>query len=115
MMRAMRLHRSEFHQRRILTRTVIPRDLELSGATRASVRDVQILRAGGESPADDGVLLRRAAEVAPNVPPRETALFIVGTAPTSRQLGGGCQREVDRIRAGGLFAEVFNAYMEENR
>ena len=60
------------------------------------------------------LLLHRAAEIAPGVPPRETSLFIVGHGTDLNDNSAvAAKREVERIAARGLYAEVLNAYMEE--
>jgi sirohydrochlorin cobaltochelatase len=60
------------------------------------------------------LLLRRAAEVAPGVPPAQTSLFIVGHGTElNDNSAAAAKREAERIRELGLYAEVVNAYMEE--
>jgi sirohydrochlorin cobaltochelatase len=60
------------------------------------------------------LLLHRAAEVAPGVPPDATSLFIVGHGTDLNDNSAvAAKREVERIAARGLYAEVLNAYMEE--
>ena len=60
------------------------------------------------------LLLHRAAQVAPGVPPRETSLFIVGHGTDlNDNSAAAAKREVERIRARGIYAEVLNTYMEE--
>jgi sirohydrochlorin cobaltochelatase len=97
------------------TRTVIPRELELEG--EITERDGRIIKycepVGNHSRMTD-LLLRRAGEVAPGVPPAETTLFIVGHGTNLNDNSAvAAKREVERIRERGLYAEVLNAYMEE--
>src|SRR5687768_12995639 len=61
------------------TRTVVPRELELRGpVTELGRRIVKYCEPVGNHPRMTELLLRRAAEVAPGVPPEQTTLFIVG-------------------------------------
>lgn len=60
------------------------------------------------------LLLRRAAQVAPGVSPREISLFIVGHGTDLNDNSAiAAKREVQRIIETGRYAEVLNAYMEE--
>ena len=60
------------------------------------------------------LLLRRAAEIAPGVDPAQTSLFIVGHGTNlNDNSAAAAKREVERIAALGLYAEVRSAYMEE--
>ena len=97
------------------TRTVIPRELELTGAlTRRHGRTIKYCEPVGNHPRMTELLLRRAAEVAPGVPPKETSLFIVGHGTDLNENSAvAAKREVQRIAESGLYAEVLNAYMEE--
>jgi sirohydrochlorin cobaltochelatase len=97
------------------TRTVIPRELELDGPlTQRAGRTVKYCEPTGTHPRMTELLLRRAAEVAPGIPPAETSLLIVGHGTDlNENSAGAAKREVERIRARGLYAEVLNAYMEE--
>ena len=97
------------------TRTVIPRELELTGTvTRRHGRTIKYCEPVGNHPRMTELLLRRAAEVAPGVPPKETSLFIVGHGTDLNENSAvAAKREVQRIAESGLYAEVLNAYMEE--
>jgi sirohydrochlorin cobaltochelatase len=97
------------------TRTVIPRELELTGpVTRRGGRTIKYCEPVGSHPRMTELLLRRAAEVAPGVPPDATSLFIVGHGTDLNDNSAvAAKREVERIAARGLYAEVLNAYMEE--
>ena len=97
------------------TRTVIPRELELAGpVTRRDGRTIKYCEPVGNHPRMTELLLHRAAEIAPGVPPEKTSLFIVGHGTDLNDNSAvAAKREVERIRARGLYAEVLNAYMEE--
>jgi sirohydrochlorin cobaltochelatase len=97
------------------TRTVIPRELELTGPiTHREGRIIKYCEPVGNHPRMTELLLRRAAEVAPGVPPELTSLFIVGHGTDLNDNSAvAAKREVENIAARGLYAEVLNAYMEE--
>jgi len=97
------------------TRTVIPRELELAGRiTERGGRTIKYCEPVGNHPRMTDLLLRRAAEVAPGVPPSETTLFIVGHGTSLNDNSAvAAKREVERIQERGLYAQVLNAYMEE--
>jgi sirohydrochlorin cobaltochelatase len=97
------------------TRTVIPRELELTGAvTQRDRRTLKYCEPAGNHPHMTDLLLRRAAEVAPGVPPQETTLYIVGHGTNLNDNSAvAAKREVQRIEERGLYAQVLNAYMEE--
>jgi len=97
------------------TRTVIPRELELTGpVTRRGGRTIKYCEPVGNHPRMTELLLRRAAEVAPGVAPEKTSLFIVGHGTDLNDNSAvAAKREVQRIAGRGLYAEVLNAYMEE--
>jgi sirohydrochlorin cobaltochelatase len=97
------------------TRTVIPRELQLSGeVTEKEGRTIKYCEPVGNNRRMTELLLRRASEVAPDVDPAETSLFIVGHGTDLNENSAvAAKREVDRIAAMGRYAEVRNAYMEE--
>ena len=97
------------------TKTVIPRELELDGpVTRRGGRVIRYCDPVGNDPRMTDILMRRAAEVAPGVDPAQTSLFIVGHGTDlNDNSAAAAKREVERIRERGLYAEVLNAYMEE--
>ena len=97
------------------TKTVIPRELALDGAlTRRGGRTIKYCEPVGNDPRMTDLLLRRAAEIAPGVDPATASLFIVGHGTDlNDNSAAAAKREVERIRARGIFAEVLSAYMEE--
>jgi sirohydrochlorin cobaltochelatase len=98
------------------TRTVIPRELELTGPlTQRDGRTIKYCEPVGNHPRMTELLLHRAAEIAPGVDPAATTLFIVGHGTNLNDNSAvAAKREVERIAARGLYAEVLNAYMEED-
>jgi len=98
------------------TQTVIPRDLELGvRLTRRSDGQVwKYCEPVGSNSAMTELLLRRAQEVAPGVPERETSLLIVGHGTSLNDNSAvAAKREVEAIRQLGRYAAVLNVYMEE--
>ena len=97
------------------TKTVIPREFGLSGdATRVGGRTVKYCEPVGSHPRMTELLMKRADEIAPGVPPEQTSLFIVGHGTDlNENSAGAAKREVERIAATGRYAEVLSAYMEE--
>jgi len=98
------------------TKTVIPRELELDGAiTRRGGRVIKYCEPVGNDARMTELLLRRAAEIAPGVDPAQTSLFIVGHGTNlNDNSAAAAKREVGLIRERGRYAEVLNAYMEED-
>ena len=98
------------------TQTVIPRELELKGrlTTRPNGQIWKYCEPVGNHPAMTELLLRRAREIAPDVPPAETTLLVVGHGTALNDNSAiAAKREVEKIRALGGYASVQNAYMEE--
>ena len=97
------------------TRTVVPRELELTGdVTGRDGRTIKYCEPVGNNDRMTDLLLRRAAEVAPGVNPAEAGLLIVGHGTDLNENSAvAAKREVDRIAALGRYGEVCNAYMEE--
>jgi sirohydrochlorin cobaltochelatase len=99
------------------TRTVIPRELELGGASTTRDNNGQVWRycpPVGNHPDMTELLLQRAAEVGHGVDPTKTTLLIVGHGTAlNDNSAAAAKREVDRIRALNRYAEVLNVYMEE--
>jgi sirohydrochlorin cobaltochelatase len=97
------------------TKTVIPRELELTGPlTQRGGRIVKYCEPTGSHAKMTDLLLRRAAEVAPGVQPSESCLIIAGHGTDLNENSAvAAKREVEKIRDRGVFAEVLSAYMEE--
>ncbi len=97
------------------TQTVIPRELGLTGPiTEVGGHVVKYCEPVGNHERMTELLLKRAAEIAPDVPPEKTSLFIVGHGTGLNDNSAvAAKREVERIRALGLYAQVESAYMEE--
>jgi sirohydrochlorin cobaltochelatase len=97
------------------TRTVIPQEMGLTGAvTHCGHRIVKYCAPVGSHPGMTDLLLRRAREAAPNVPPSQTSLFIVGHGTVRDANSATAAREqAARIAARGDYAEVVATYIEE--
>jgi sirohydrochlorin cobaltochelatase len=98
------------------TQTVIPRELELKGrlTTRPNGQIWKYCEPVGNHPTMTELLLRRAREIAPDVPPTETTLLVVGHGTALNDNSAiAAKREVEKISACGYYASVQNAYMEE--
>lgn len=102
------------------TQKVIPRELELTG--RVTHRGAQIIYYAnpvGSHSSMTQALLQRAQEAAPQVPPSQTTLFIVGHGTgLNENSAKAAKDQVEQIRGQSLipldsYAEVFAAYMEE--
>ncbi len=97
------------------TKTVIPREIGVTGpTTRIGRHVVKYCEPAGNHPRMTELLLKRAADIAPGVPPEKTSLFIVGHGTDLNENSAvAAKREVDRIAALKRYREVQNAYMEE--
>ncbi len=97
------------------TQTVLPRELELSGkVTCRGTQRFYYTDPVGNHPSMTNVILRRAQQTAPQAPPGETTLFIVGHGTNLNDHSAEAAREqVDRIRAMNCYAHILPAYMEE--
>ena len=98
------------------TQEVIPRELELSGPTTCRHgKTVHYCAPVGIHPSMTALLLRRAREVAPAVPPAETTLLIVGHGTgLNPNSATAITDQVARIAASGAgYAAVAGAFMEE--
>lgn len=98
------------------TQTVIPRELELSArlTNRPSGQLWKYCEPVGNHAAVTELLLRRAQEVAPNVPQKEATLLIVAHGTSLNDNSAiAAKREVEKLAALGRYASVQNAYMEE--
>lgn len=98
------------------TRTVIPRELELTGPlTRRGGRTLKYCLPVGSHPGMTKALLHRASETAAGVPPSETSLIIVGHGTGLHDNSAAAARDqAARITALEEYAEVLSAYMEES-
>lgn len=97
------------------TQTVIPRELELDGpVTEREGRRIFYCQPTGNHASMTRLLLHRAAEVAPGVPPAETSLLIVGHGTgLNDNSAKAAKHQVAEIAALGLYGEVLSSYMEE--
>jgi sirohydrochlorin cobaltochelatase len=97
------------------TEIVIPRELELLGpVTNRAGKIIKYCEPVGNDPRMVDLLLHRAQEAAPNVPPQETSLLIVGHGTSLNEKSAeAAQCQVRSIREKALYAEVSEAYMEE--
>jgi sirohydrochlorin cobaltochelatase len=97
------------------TRKVIPRELGIDGpVTLRDGRRINYCEPVGNHPHMTGLLLARAAEVAPGVPPSETSLVIAGHGTALNDNSAvAAKREAARIAGRNLYHEVLCAYMEE--
>ena len=97
------------------TQTVIPRELELEGPiTKRDGMTIRYCEPVGNHPSMTSVLLKRAAETAPDISPAETSLLIVGHGTNLNDNSAkAAKTQVALLSALGLYAEVLPAYMEE--
>ena len=98
------------------TRTVIPRELELTGpeTRRASGQAWRYCKPAGSHERMSELLLQRAREVAPEIPEAETALLIVGHGTgLNDNSAAAAKHQAEIIRALNRYAAVLNVYMEE--
>jgi sirohydrochlorin cobaltochelatase len=98
------------------TRTVIPRELELTGpeTRRQSGQVCKYCQPVGNHERMTELLLQRAHEVAPEVPEAEAALLIVGHGTGLNDNSAvAAKHQVELIRALNRYAAVLNVYMEE--
>lgn len=97
------------------TQKIIPRELELEGPfTTRKGRVLKYCEPVGSHERMTELLLHRAAEAAPGVPPTQTSLLIVGHGTGLNENSAMAVKEqVARIQARGDYAEVGAAFMEE--
>src|SRR3954454_1582033 len=99
------------------TKTVIPRELELTGRVSERLTSGQIWKycdPVGNHPLMTKLLLQRARDIAPGVSEGETSLLIVGHGTDLNENSAvAAKREVEAIRARGEYAAVLNVYMEQ--
>ena len=98
------------------TRTVIPRELELTGP-ETERRNRQIWKYCEPVGNHDSMtrhLLERAREIAPGIPEMETSLLIVGHGTSLNDNSAvAAKHQAEKIRTLGRYADVLNVYMEE--
>ena len=98
------------------TRTVIPRELELTGPEthRPSGQIWKYCQPVGNHARMTELLLQRAHEVAPEIPEGETTLLIVGHGTGLNDNSAvAAKQQVEIIRGLNRYAAVLNVYMEE--
>jgi sirohydrochlorin cobaltochelatase len=98
------------------TRTVIPRELELTGAEteRPNGQMWKYCEPVGNHESMTGHLLERASEIAPGIAGKETSLLIVAHGTSLNDNSAVAAKEqAEKIRALGQFSAVLNVYMEE--
>jgi sirohydrochlorin cobaltochelatase len=98
------------------TRTVIPRELELSGpeTERSNGQMWKYCEPVGSHQSMTEHLLDRAREIAPGVREEEAALLIVAHGTSLNDNSAVAAKEqAEKIRQVGRFSEVLNVYMEE--
>ena len=98
------------------TRTVIPRELELSGreTQRPNGQTWKYCEPVGNHESMTEHLLERAREIAPGVPENESALLIVAHGTSLNDNSAvAAKNQVEKIRRLGRYSEVLNVYMEE--
>ena len=98
------------------TTEVIPRELNLAGrVTRDGDRTLFYCDPVGIHPSMTDLLLRRAAEVAPGVPPAESSLLITGHGTNLNTRSRLAIEEQARIirESGPGYATVLDTFMEE--
>jgi sirohydrochlorin cobaltochelatase len=98
------------------TRTVIPRELELTGTEteRVGGQVWKYCEPVGNHESMTGHLLERAREIAPGVPEKETSLLIVAHGTSLNDNSAVAAKEqAEKIRDLGRYAAVVNVYMEE--
>lgn len=99
------------------TTEIIPRELRLDGPVtrRPDGRIIKYCAPVGVHESMTRLLLSRAREVAPDVPPEETSVLIVGHGTKlNKNSTDAVRAQADRIREGGHgYAEVIDTYMEE--
>jgi sirohydrochlorin cobaltochelatase len=98
------------------TQEVIPREFGLTGkTTQIGGKTWHYTLPVGVHPHMTELLLRRAQEVAPDISPEQTTLFIVGHGTGLNQNSTqAIKDQAQRIKDSGAgYAEVLDAYMEE--
>jgi len=95
---------------------VVPRELELNGriTKRSNGQVWKYCDPVGNHSMMTDLLLRRAHEIAPDIPESDTTLLIVAHGTDLNENSAvAAKREAEKIRALGKYAAVLNVYMEE--
>ena len=98
------------------TRTVVPRELELTGPEthRKSGQAWKYCKPAGSHERMSELLLQRAREVAPGIPEAETTLLVVGHGTSlNDNSAAAAKHQAGIIRGLNRYAAVLNVYMEE--
>lgn len=97
------------------TKTVIPREMELAGpVTLRNGKTVKYCEPAGNHLRMTDLLVREARSVAPDAPPAQTSLLIVGHGTTLNDNSSQAAKiQARRITGSGVYGEVLAAYMEE--
>jgi len=97
------------------TEKIIPRELELTGpVTLRANKTIKYCKPVGSDTRMADLLLQRASEAAPRVPPSETALMIVGHGTDLNENSAvAAKKQVSLIRRRNIYGQVLAAYMEE--
>ena len=98
------------------TRTVIPRELELTGpeTERRNGQVWKYCEPVGNHDSMTAHLLERAREIAPGIPEAESSLLIVAHGTSLNDNSAvAAKQQAEKIRTLGRFADVLNVYMEE--
>ena len=99
------------------TQTVVPRELELNVpiTKRANGQVWKYCEPVGSHPLVTELILKRAREIAADVPAAETTLLIVAHGTDLNENSAvAAKREAEKIRSLGRYANVLNVYMEES-
>jgi sirohydrochlorin cobaltochelatase len=97
------------------TRRIIPREMNLTGrVTVIGACTVKYCEPVGSHPRMTEVLVHRAQETAPAVPPQSTSLLIIGHGTSLNENSAvAVKQQVRRIAEEHAYAEVVAAFMEE--
>lgn len=96
------------------TQSVIPKEMSLDGPiTRKNGKVIYYCKPSGSHASITSVLLKRAAETAPDIIPNETSLLIVGHGtPLNPKSADAVKLQASRIASLGIYAEVIPCTME---
>jgi sirohydrochlorin cobaltochelatase len=97
------------------TQKVIPREMELTGTiTRRDNKVIKYCEPVGNHPEMTDLILKRASGAAPEIPPEQTSLLIVGHGTGLNENSAvAVKTQVKKIRERQIYAQVDAAYMEE--